>query len=164
VREVAHGLYPPVLSDWGIVAALERIRLPGDATLEIRATGIARHPAELESAVYYCCLEAVANATKHVGPSVRISIAVREHPDTLNFQVTDNGPGFNASTARSGMGLQNMHDRLGALDGRLSIITGNGGGTTVSGSIPLRTSENPTGTRASGERPPAQARTDPASA
>jgi signal transduction histidine kinase len=162
VREVAHGLYPPVLSDWGIVAALERIRLPGDATLEIRATGIARHPAELEAAVYYCCLEAVANATKHGGPSVRISIALREHPDALNFQVTDNGPGFDASAARGGMGLQHMRDRLGALDGRLSIITGNGGGTTVSGSIPLRTSENSTGPRTIAEMPPAAAREDDA--
>jgi signal transduction histidine kinase len=137
VREVAHGLYPPVLSDWGIAAALKRIRPPGDATLEIRATRIRRHPADVESAVYYCCLEAIANATKHGGPAVRIFIALREHPGRLNFQVCDDGPGFDASTARGGMGLQNMRDRLGALDGRLSISTAHRGGTTVSGSIPL---------------------------
>jgi signal transduction histidine kinase len=146
VREVSHGLYPPVLSDWGVVAALERIHVPGDATLEIRATGIGRHPAELESAVYYCCLEAIQNATKHGGPAVRISIALREDAGELHFEVADDGPGFDASTAGGGMGLQNMRDRLGALDGRLAIMTSpDHGGTRVSGSIPLHPAGGPDG-------------------
>jgi signal transduction histidine kinase len=144
VREVSHGLYPPVLSDWGIVAALERIRVPGGAALEIRATGIGRHPAELESAVYYCCLEAIQNATKHGGPAVRISIALREDAQELHFEVADDGPGFDAPMAGGGMGLQNMRDRLGALDGRLTITTSpDHGGTRVSGSIPLRPASSP---------------------
>jgi signal transduction histidine kinase len=144
VREVSHGLYPPVLSDWGIVAALERIRVPVDATLEIRATDIGRHPAELESTVYYCCLEAVQNATKHGGPSVRISIALREDAHELHFEVADDGPGFDTPPAGGGMGLQNMRDRLGALDGRLAIMTSHGG-TRVSGSIPLPATGGPHG-------------------
>jgi signal transduction histidine kinase len=164
VREVSHGLYPPVLADWGIAAALERIRLPGNAMLEIRATGIGRHPTELESAVYYCCLEAIQNATKHGGPGVRISVALREDADGLSFEVRDDGPGFDASTASGGMGLQNMRDRLGALDGRLSITRAGSNGTIVSGAIPLRTSENSTGSRTSGELSHADARADPASA
>jgi signal transduction histidine kinase len=142
VREVSHGLYPPVLSDWGIVPALERIRAPGDVPLDIRATGIGRHPAELESAVYYCCLEAVQNATKHGGPGVRIFIELREDADGLSFEVRDDGPGFDATVASDGIGLQNMRDRLGALDGRLSITPAAGDGTIVSGVIPLRASES----------------------
>jgi signal transduction histidine kinase len=138
VREVSHGLYPPVLSDWGIVAALERGRAPGNAPLELRATGVGRYPAELESAVYYCCLEAIQNAIKHGGPGVQISIELREDADGLSFEVRDDGPGFDAATASGGMGLQNMRDRLGALDGRLSITRAGGGGTIVSGAIPLR--------------------------
>jgi signal transduction histidine kinase len=145
VREVSHGLYPPVLSDWGIVAALERTRVPGDVALELRASGIDRYPAELESAVYYCCLEAIQNATKHGGPGVRISIELREDADGLSFEVRDDGPGFDASTASGGMGLQNMHDRLGALDGRLSITRAGSDGTIVSAVIPLQTSESSTG-------------------
>jgi signal transduction histidine kinase len=138
VREVAHGLYPPVLSDWGIVAALERIRVPRDAMLEIHATDVGRHAAELESAVYYCCLEAVQNATKHGGPGVRISIALRQDAHGLHFEVANDGPGFDAPTAAGGIGLQNMRDRLGALDSRLVIMTSPGhAGTRVSGSIPL---------------------------
>jgi signal transduction histidine kinase len=129
-----------VLSDWGIVAALERTRAQGDLPLELRATGIGRYQAELESAVYYCCLEAIQNATKHGGPGVRISIALREDADGLSFEVRDDGPGFDASTASGGMGLQNMRDRLGALDGQLSITRAGSNGTIVSGAIPLRTS------------------------
>jgi hypothetical protein len=78
--------------------------------------------------------------------------------------VRDDGPGFDASTASGGMGLQNMRDRLGALDGRLSITGAGSGGTIVSGSVPVRMNENPTGSRTSGELPHADARADPASA
>src|SRR5215216_325387 len=94
LRGVAHGLYPPVLSDWGLAAALERIHLHAGAPLAVRATGIGRYAPELESAVYYCCLEAVQNATKHGGPEVRITVALRQHADELTFHVTDDGPGF----------------------------------------------------------------------
>jgi signal transduction histidine kinase len=151
VREVSHGLYPPVLSDWGIVAALEHTRAAGDVPLELRATGIGRYTAELESAVYYCCLEAIQNATKHGGPGVQISIALRDDADELSFEVSDDGPGFDPATASGGMGLQNMRDRLGALDGRLSITRAGSDGTIVSGAIPSRTSENSTSSRTSGE-------------
>ena len=112
---------------------------PANATLEIRAAGIGRHPAELESAVYYCCLEAVQNATKHGGPALRISIALREDAGELIFEVTDDGPGFDASTPGGGIGLQNMRDRVGALDGRLAVRSSpDRGGTRVAGSIPLQ--------------------------
>jgi signal transduction histidine kinase len=159
VREVSHGLYPPVLSDWGIVAALERTRVPSGVPLEVRATGVGRYPADLESAVYYCCVEAIQNATKHGGFGVRISIALHEDADELSFEVRDDGPGFDASTAPGGMGLQNMRDRLGALDGRLTIASSGSTGTIVSGAIPLRTCENPTGAPS-----PAKGRADPVSA
>jgi signal transduction histidine kinase len=138
LRNVAHGLYPPVLSDLGLVAALERVKLGGGAPLTLRATDVGRHAPELESAVYYCCLEAIHNATKHGGPAVRITVALREHTDELTFEVADDGPGFDPSEPHAGTGLQNMRDRLGALDGDLSIVTTSGKGTVVSGSVPLR--------------------------
>lgn len=138
LREVAHGLYPPVLADWGLVAALERVQLHAGAPLTIHAAGISRHPPELESAVYHSCLEAIQNASKHGGPAVAIAVALRQHANELTFQVIDNGPGFDPSQAHTGAGLQNMRDRLGALDGRLSIVTAPGRGTTIAGSVPLR--------------------------
>jgi signal transduction histidine kinase len=81
---------------------------------------------------------------------VRISIELREDADGLSFEVRDDGPGFDASTASGGIGLQNMRDRLGALDGRLSITRDGSDGTIVSGVVPLRASENSTGSRAGG--------------
>jgi signal transduction histidine kinase len=105
--------------------------------ISIHATGVGRHPPEYESAAYYCCVEAVQNAIKHGGPGVRVSITLSEDADELRFTVSDDGPGFQPSNVRRGVGLQNMQDRVGALDGRLAIATGPGGGTTVTGTIPL---------------------------
>src|SRR5215211_3139665 len=142
LREVSHGLYPPVLTDFGIVPALEQVRAGSTTPLSIDATGLGRHPPEVESAVYYCCMEAVQNAIKHGGPAVRISITLNEDSDQLRFTVSDDGPGFQPSSPGRGMGLQNMRDRLGALDGHLAIATGAARGTTVSGSIPLQADDN----------------------
>jgi len=87
-------------------------------------------------------MEAVQNAIKHGGPAVRISITLNEDSDQLRFTVSDDGPGFQPSSPGRGMGLQNMRDRLGALDGHLAIATGAARGPTVSGSIPLQADDN----------------------
>jgi signal transduction histidine kinase len=137
LREVAHGLYPPVLSRMGLFTALEHVRYHATTPVAIDASGVGRHAVELESAVYYCCLEAIQNATKHGGADVRVSVTLRENDDALSFEVTDDGPGFDPSQAHSGTGLQNMRDRVGALEGQVSITTAIGSGTTVSGWIPL---------------------------
>ena len=109
LREVAHGLYPPVLSRMGLLNALEHVRYHATTPIAIDASGLGRHPAELEAAVYYCCLEAIQNATKH-GPGLHVSVALREPDNQLTFEVTDDGPGFDPSDAHGGMGLQNMRD------------------------------------------------------
>jgi signal transduction histidine kinase len=137
LREVAHGLYPPVLSRMGLLNALEHVSYHATTPVAIDASGIRRHPVELESAVYYCCVEAIHNATKHAGAAVHISVALREDDDRLSFEVTDDGPGFDPTQAHGGTGLQNIRDRVGALDGHVSIVTAIGAGTAVSGSIPL---------------------------
>lgn len=138
LRDVAHGLYPPVLGDYGIVAALEHTRRRVIAPITLRATGIARYPGEIESAVYYCCLEAIQNATKHGGPNVKISITLHDDAGELRFEVVDDGTGFAGGDTSGGTGLQNIRDRVGALDGRVSIVTAVGEGTSVAGTIPLR--------------------------
>ena len=142
LRDVAHGLYPPVLTDRGLVSALESVRRRVVAPLEIRSDGIGRHSAELDSAVYYCCLEAIQNATKHGGDEVRVSVTLRETEDAVGFEVADDGPGFDPRPTYDGAGILNMRDRLGALGGELSILTSPGGGTRVVGFVPLRDSES----------------------
>ena len=137
VREIAHGLYPPLLIASGLPAALHQIREDAALPTQIDAVGVGRYPAEIESAVYYCCLEAIQNATKHGGRGVRVSVALAEENGRLTFRVVDDGPGFSLSEVR-GFGLQNMEDRLGALDGQLTIDTAPGRGTVISGHVPLR--------------------------
>jgi signal transduction histidine kinase len=143
LREVSHGLYPPALSQGGLVYALGHIKHHTPAELTIHAEEVGRHPAELESAIYYACVEAIQNATKHGGAGVRITVELRENGGELSFQVTDDGPGFNSSTAQLGAGVQNMRDRVGALDGRLSIVTAPGHGTVVTGTVPLQADKRP---------------------
>jgi signal transduction histidine kinase len=143
VRDVAHGLYPPLLTASGLPTALRRFREHATSSPEVHAVGVGRYPPEIESAVYYCCLEAIQNATKHGGRDVHISVVLAEEDGHLTFRVVDDGPGFAVGQV-CGRGLQNMEDRLGALGGRLTIATASGRGTMISGRVPLqRTTPEP---------------------
>jgi signal transduction histidine kinase len=135
VREIAHGLYPPLLMASGLPTAIRRLHEHAPSPPEIDAVGIGRYPPEIESAVYYCCLEAIQNAMKHGGRDVHVSVVLAEEDDDLVFRVVDDGPGFVLGEGR-GLGLQNMEDRVGALGGRLTITTAPGCGTTITGRVP----------------------------
>ena len=136
VRDLAHGIYPPLLVDCGlrdaVLAALERAPLHG----RVDAAEIGRYPVDLEATVYFCCLEAIQNAAKHAGPGTRLTIRIWEEDATLLFEVADDGCGFEPGT-RGGVGLANMRDRVGALGGQLHVATAAGEGTKVVGGVPL---------------------------
>ena len=136
VREVAHGLYPPLLVASGLAAAIRGVRHDGISPPHVEAVGLGRYPPDIESAVYYCCLEAMQNATKHGQREVSVSVALAEENGQLTFRIVDDGPGFDVGEVR-GIGLQNMEDRLGALGGRLTITSAPGRGTSVSGTVPV---------------------------
>jgi signal transduction histidine kinase len=135
LRDLAHGIYPAVLSNDGLRAALAEAAAgaPLDTSLECDGTG--RYPPELEAAVYFCCLEALQNAGKHAGAGARATIHLEERNGRLSFVVADDGRGFDPSAARDSTGVQNMADRIGALGGELSLDSKPGGGTRVAGSI-----------------------------
>lgn len=137
LRDLAHGIYPVVLENEGLRGALreavERAALPA----ELASDGTGRYPPELEAAVYFCCLEALQNASKHAGDNARAKVAIGEHDGTLRFTVADDGRGFESSAAARGAGIQNMADRIGALGGTLSVESAPGSGTTIAGTIPL---------------------------
>jgi signal transduction histidine kinase len=116
--------------------AIRRVHANAPSPPQIEAVGVGRYPPEIESAVYYSCLEAMQNATKHGGPDVNVSVVLAEEDGRLTFRVVDDGPGFTVGEVR-GLGLQNMEDRLGALGGRLTITSAPGHGTTVSGTVPV---------------------------
>jgi signal transduction histidine kinase len=137
LRRLAHGIYPAPLADAGLVRALEVIARRSGGAISVTGGGIGRFSPALESAVYFCCLEAVQNASKHVGPGVGITILLRQIGTELRFEVRDDGPGFDVAEAYDGVGLRNMHDRLDALHGRLEITSASGRGTVVAGTVPV---------------------------
>ena len=137
LRDLAHGIYPTSLENDGLPGALrdavERAAIP--TTLEF--DGTSRYPPELEAAIYFCCLEALQNASKHGGENATATVRLGEHDGALAFAVTDTGPGFDVTSATTSTGLQNMTDRIGALGGDLTITSSPGQGTRVTGTIPL---------------------------
>jgi len=134
LRELARGIYPPLLADQGLAAAVSAQAGKAPGPVEVDADGVGRYPAELETAIYFCCVEALQNAAKHApGSAVRVSLA--EDDGQVVFSVTDDGPGFVPATAPAGTGLRNMGDRLAALGGSCQVDSSPGRGTTVTGRI-----------------------------
>jgi signal transduction histidine kinase len=136
LRDLAHGIYPPLLADSGLARALEAAASRSPLAVTVTAPGIGRYPADIEAAVYFCCLEALQNAAKHA-PGAAVAVRLWEESGGLLFAVADDGPGFDIATARGGHGQTNMADRLGAIGGTVRWQSQPGHGTTVQGSIPL---------------------------
>ncbi len=138
VRELAHGIYPPLLRQQGLGEALRTAatRSPLPCAVEVDLPG--RYPVEVETAVYFCCLEAIQNAGKHAGDGASITVRVDSNGPWLRFDVTDDGAGFAAGPggADNGHGFLNMRDRLGAIGGSLDIEAAPSSGVTVRGSVP----------------------------
>jgi signal transduction histidine kinase len=139
LRDLAHGIYPTALETEGLPAAL-RDALPRSALpVDLDAGEIGRYPAEIEAAVYFCCLEALQNAAKHAGQHARAAIHLEQQNGVLRFEVTDDGAGFDPGRASASAGIQNMADRIGALGGELHVDSTPGHGTKIAGTIPLET-------------------------
>jgi len=137
LRELARGIYPAVLADLGLRAALEAQAARSPLTVEVHADLTHRYPVEVEAAVYFCCLEALQNAAKHA-QATRMVICIEEPAGELRFTAADNGRGVDLARARRGSGIQNMMDRMAALGGSLDLRSDPGGGTEVSGRLPVQ--------------------------
>ncbi|HEX2030528.1 MAG TPA: GAF domain-containing sensor histidine kinase [Actinomycetota bacterium] len=135
LRDLARGIYPPLLADKGLRAALEAQSRKSPVPVEVHPNGVGRYPAEAEAAVYFCVLEALQNAAKYA-EATKVEVRLEPADDELRFEVTDDGRGFDPATTTPGTGLQNMRDRVEALGGSLSISSSLGEGTTLTGSIP----------------------------
>ena len=136
LRALAHGIYPPLLHDAGLGPALRS--LAGWATIPIRVVdrGIGRAAAGTELAIYFCALEALQNVSKHGGEGTRAVVTLSRAAGEVDFEVRDDGIGFEPAPHANGIGLVSMRDRIGAIGGRLDVRSSPGGGTTVSGSVP----------------------------
>jgi signal transduction histidine kinase len=137
LRELAHGIYPPLLVDSGLREALRAVCNRSPLDVELDCEGIGRYDGDIEAAIYFCCLEALQNAAKHA-PSARVVVRVWEDAGGLLFEVSDDGPGFDVRLARRGHGFVNMSDRLGAIGGSIRWESTPGEGTTIAGSVPIQ--------------------------
>jgi signal transduction histidine kinase len=134
LRGLARGIYPPLLADQGLPAAVRAQAGKAPGPVEVSTDGVGRYPPEIETAVYFCCVEALQNAARHApGSAVRVSLA--EDGADIAFTVADDGPGFEPAAATNGTGLRNMSDRLAALGGSCQVDSSPGRGTTVAGRI-----------------------------
>ncbi|MFI5055374.1 MAG: sensor histidine kinase [Actinomycetota bacterium] len=135
LRDLARGIYPPLLADKGLGTALESQARKSAVPVSLESDGIARYPQEVEAAVYFCCLEALQNVAKYAGAS-EATIRLTDRTGMLAFEVIDDGAGFDQRTTGYGTGLQGMADRLDALGGHLEVRSAPGRGTTVAGRLP----------------------------
>ena len=137
LRCLAHGIYPPVLVQSGLPAALSAVARRSTLPITVHAAPLGRYPAEIEAAVYFCCLEAIQNACKHAGDRARLDVRIWVDGAALAFDVSDDGQGFQASRRGPGAGFVNLQARLCALGGRLRVESAPDQGTRVAGSVPV---------------------------
>ena len=137
LRDLARGIYPPLLADKGLAAALGAQARRSPVPVSIRADGIGRYPPEVEAAVYFSCLEALQNVGKYAEAS-SASVTIAQSNGDLTFEVEDDGRGFDISSTGFGTGLQGIADRLSALHGELAIRSEPGMGTRVRGRIEMQ--------------------------
>ena len=134
LRALAHGVYPSLLNDRGLGDALRGAALDSPLAVHIVASGVTRHPVEIETAVYFACVEAMQNANKHAAGATGLWISLREE-DRLRVEILDDGPGFVPPLEARG-GLRNMRDRVEAVGGELTVYAAPGRGTRIAFSVP----------------------------
>jgi signal transduction histidine kinase len=132
---LSRGIYPSLLEDEGLVAALRSAVATSSVPVDITADGVARYPATVEATAYFCCLEALQNAVKHSGATA-IRIELRAAVGWLTCVVEDDGVGFDPGTTPVGTGLASMRDRVESVDGQLTTEPAPTGGTRVRARLP----------------------------
>ena len=136
LRSLAAGVYPSVLAARGLPDALRSAALQTPIAASVEVDGYDRYSLEVETAAYFCCIEALQNVVKHAPDASSVTIALSRNGD-LRFEVRDDGPGFDPEEQATGDGLANMRDRVAAVGGALEIRSGRGAGTAVIGTIPV---------------------------
>jgi signal transduction histidine kinase len=136
LRDLARGIYPPLLADKGLVDAIAAQARKSTVHVDVESDGVGRYPQELEAAVYFSVLEALQNIAKYAQAG-HVVIRLEMTDGALTFEVQDDGKGFDPDAIGYGTGLQGMADRLAALDGHVSVVSRPGEGTTVAGKVPI---------------------------
>jgi len=137
LRSLAHGIYPRILRDLGLLDALTAFARTVPTPIEIVDRGIGRGPRPVEGAIYFCATEAIQNSLKHAGADVHVVVTLGRDRAGVEVAIADDGVGMEKPASGEGDGLIGMRDRIGAVGGTLEIISARGQGTTVRGRVPL---------------------------
>jgi signal transduction histidine kinase len=135
LRDLARGIYPPLLADKGLPAALAAQARKVPIPTRVATDGVGRLEPEVEATIYFCTLEALQNVTKYAQAST-VDVSLREDNGVVEFTVADDGRGFDPGVTNLGTGLQGMVDRVEAIGGTIEIESATGAGTIVRGRIP----------------------------
>jgi PAS domain S-box-containing protein len=135
LRALGHGIYPAELRDVGLDQALRSLARTAPVHVRVVADGVGRHAPTVEEAVFYCVREAIQNAAKHAGASALVTLTTKRRDDGFEFEVADDGPGFDPREQSTGFGLASMRDRIAAIGGELEIASTPGEGTRVRGVV-----------------------------
>lgn len=135
LRELAYGIYPPVLQTGGLSEALTEVARRSVADIDLDVAAVGRYEQVVETALYFTALEALANATKHA-PQAAVVVRLIETGTHVTLEIADDGPGFAPASPLTSRGLLNMNDRVRAVDGDFAIQSSPGNGTRVTASIP----------------------------
>ena len=137
LRDLAQGLYPPLLREFGLHDALVSVARRSAPPARVEDSGIGRYPEDTEAAVYFCCVESLQNVGKHAGVGANAVVRLWQDVGGLWFEIQDDGVGCDVeSVSRSGAGYTNMTDRIAAVGGELAVESRLGEGTKVRGSVP----------------------------
>jgi signal transduction histidine kinase len=136
LRDVAHGVYPQVLEQRGLAAALRAVARRSVLPVSVRDEGLARHSEALETSIYFSCVECLQNAAKHAGPGASVTIRLAQENGHVSFSVEDDGAGFDPAVVGRGRGLTNIADRVAAVGGTVAVDARPGRGTRVSATLP----------------------------
>ncbi|HEX5937196.1 MAG TPA: GAF domain-containing sensor histidine kinase [Actinomycetota bacterium] len=136
LRDLARGIYPPLLADKGLPAALEAQARKSPVPVSVECDDLGRFPQDVEAAIYFSCLEALQNVTKYA-EATQVRVALARTDGALTFAVSDDGVGFDPSSTSAGTGLQGIADRMDALGGTFAVTSATGQGTVLRGTVPL---------------------------
>ena len=136
LRELAHGIYPALLANFGLGEALRAVARTSPAAIRVVDEGVGRCSAAVEAAIYFCSLEAIQNAIKHAGATRASRSTIGREPGGVVFEVADDGVGMQLPARGDGIGLRCMRDRIEGVGGQLEIVSSPGMGTRVRGRVP----------------------------
>ena len=145
LRALGHGIYPVELREAGLERAVRSLAEGTPIPVLVVAHEVGRHAPAAEEAVFFCAREAIQNAIKHAGPDARVILSLKNDDGGLEFDVSDDGPGFDPGRQAAGFGLTSMRDRIAAVGGAFEAVSQPGQGTRIRGTVPVQSDVMPIG-------------------